>query len=608
MKIYYCDHCQKRVPEEELEGGTALIEADDKAYCAACVVALDKHKPKRPATRGYALPSRAARATPSVLVHPHALPNAQPHAHASGERAPHPAQHAHAAEKSRIPHLALGAVAVVALVLVVYVWKLAGSSARPVAQPKLIQQPQPAPKIEAAPPVKGPQPVAAPPKETAQPSGLFSAMAQEHARESDPEKVQARAAALLSEAKDFWSKNPNDPWTYLDKLRAIPDRTPAGNEAAAAIVALNVPLEKSGTVGWYRDWKVENKSAAALVSMNADFDGKKNALKSLPPGKDDELRFNRSFTLPAGKSYLSFSARGSDKGDCAFVIEINGKLQAFETLKGKAWKQFQFDLSKLAGQNATVQIRHVATGWDSEECWWTEPLLSAKKTDSVAALEFNASAAAYSKNTAAIVARAAARPFVGTPDWPEPSDWKSAKNLLALADPNAGAIDGEWKRLDSGALHMTKPTAKSVASRLEIPFHAPAEYSIKATFERKSGNGDAALLLTHPSGTQFFWLIGATENKVVALGEVNGKRFDGNPASVNLGKVLDNKRRYTTTVDVRKDRISAYLDGKLVTEWTPDMGPIKTHDTWKLKDAANLGIGAWQSEVIFYSVEVLEKK
>lgn len=600
MKIYYCDHCQKRVPEEELEAGTALIEADDKAYCKACVVALDK-KPKRPTTRGNQLPGRAARATPSVLVHPHALQNAR----TSGEHRAHPDSQSHAPEKSRVPHLALGGVAIVALVLVVYVWKSSSTSARPAPQPK-VTVPQPPPKVDPIPPVKVAQPVAAP--NQPQPTGLFSEMAIEHSRESDPEKLKGRAAVMLADAKEFWSKNPHDPWTYLEKLRAVPNRTPAGDEAAAAIVALKVPLEKSGTLGWYRDWKVENKSASATLSMTSDFDGKKNVLKTLPPGKDDELRFNRSIAVPSGKSFLSFSARGSDKGDCALVVEINGKLQAFEVLKGKSWKTFQYDLSKLAAQNAAVQIRHVATGWDSEDAWWTEPLVTSKKIENTPAPEFNASAPAYSKDTAAIVARAAARPFVGPAQWSEPSDWKNAKNLLPLADPDAGALDGEWKRTDSGALQMVKPKAKSVASRLELPFHAPPEYTIKATFERKSGNGDAALLLTHPSGTQFFWLIGATENKLVALGEVNGKRFDGNPAAVNLGKVLDNKRRYSTVVEVRKDRISAYLDGKLVTEWTPDMGPIKTHDTWKLKDPANIGIGAWQSEVIFYSLEMLEKK
>src|SRR5262249_43553011 len=52
------------------------------------------------------------------------------------------------------------------------------------------------------------------------------------------------AAGRLKEAKEFASANPNDPWTYKDKLEAVARTyrsTPAGDQAAKLLADLKVP-------------------------------------------------------------------------------------------------------------------------------------------------------------------------------------------------------------------------------------------------------------------------------------------------------------------------------------------------------------------------------
>ena len=193
--------------------------------------------------------------------------------------------------------------------------------------------------------------------------------------------------------------------------------------------------------------------------------------------------------------------------------------------------------------------------------------------------------------------------FVAPTAWKEPSEWKSPTNLLALADAKSGAVAGTWIRGEKDFVQSSKANG----ARLAIPFTLPAQYDIRATFERKSGMGDAALILAH-NGKPFIWSMGADNNKCFVFMQVGGKKFDGNSALVRSSACLKNGQRYTTLVEVRKDRISAYLDGALVNEWVPSMGELSLEGVWKLPDGKQLGLGAWQSEVAFYSLDLVEIK
>jgi hypothetical protein len=231
--------------------------------------------------------------------------------------------------------------------------------------------------------------------------------------------------------------------------------------------------------------------------------------------------------------------------------------------------------------------------------YWSPPVLRIAGDSSAKNIKYDPKAPAYAKAKIETVGK---KPFIASASWKESAEWKAPVNLLALADPKSGAIAGTWTRDEQGALKCSKVNG----GRLAIDYKLPAKYDIKAVFERTDGNSDATLILSH-NKHYFVWQMGAEQNKHFDLAQVGGKKFEGNPTLVTSGNCLKNNERYTTVVEVRKDRVSAYLNGKLITEWTPDMGELGISPTWKLPDGKSIGIGAFQSEVTFHSLEIVER-
>jgi len=59
-------------------------------------------------------------------------------------------------------------------------------------------------------------------------------------------------------------------------------------------------------------------------------------------------------------------------------------------------------------------------------------------------------------------------------------------------------------------------------------------------------------------------------------------------------------------VKVRRDNVSAYLDGKLVTEWKPAESDLGTYHSWSFRKEAALGLGSYSNVVEFYKIEITE--
>ena len=142
-----------------------------------------------------------------------------------------------------------------------------------------------------------------------------------------------------------------------------------------------------------------------------------------------------------------------------------------------------------------------------------------------------------------------------------------------------------------------------------ISFKVAEEYDIRAVFERKSGTGPIYLLLS-AGGHPFRWALGMESNRYFGFVRVAEKRIEGNPTALMCSgpSCLWNNTRYTTVVQVRKQRVTAYLNDKIVTEWTPEMGPFSADPAWA-RDSATFGVATAQgSEVVLYALELLDRK
>jgi serine/threonine protein kinase len=155
---------------------------------------------------------------------------------------------------------------------------------------------------------------------------------------------------------------------------------------------------------------------------------------------------------------------------------------------------------------------------------------------------------------------------------PFESDWKSATTISALAEPSRDSIEGSWKFAGTGLV-----SNRAAHARIELPWKAPAEYDLRATFIRRDGADDVVILLPW-RGATFLWSVRALEN-----GASN-----------------------TVVFRVRKDGIASILMGKNVDSRSTIALPNPPGPAWALRNAALPGLGCADGVVEFKSVEMMD--
>jgi serine/threonine protein kinase len=176
----------------------------------------------------------------------------------------------------------------------------------------------------------------------------------------------------------------------------------------------------------------------------------------------------------------------------------------------------------------------------------------------------------------------------------------STIDLLALVDPARDAVKGAWK-LEKGCLVSDEENA----ARLELPYLPPEEYDFKVVFARRTGNDAVNQIIPH-DGTVFVWLMGGFDNTIFGISEISGKRANQNPSTQQRERCLENGLEYTSIVEVRKDRVTATLNGQKVADWKTDYKDLGMNDDWRLRSDAVPGLGTWGSSTEFRILELRE--
>jgi predicted Ser/Thr protein kinase/tetratricopeptide (TPR) repeat protein len=188
----------------------------------------------------------------------------------------------------------------------------------------------------------------------------------------------------------------------------------------------------------------------------------------------------------------------------------------------------------------------------------------------------------------------AARPSPGTV--PADDAWKDAVNLLGLVELPRNVVSGTWTWREGALASGREPFA-----RVEIPYVPPEEYDLRVVFRRKAGTDAVALILGARGGTPVVWALGAAGNTSLALRPppVEGPPAVGPP-------VLENDRPYTAVIQVRRRRVRALLEGRLVEEREGSLEDPASDPAWRLRGDAVLGLGSHESPVVFQRVDLLE--
>jgi len=182
----------------------------------------------------------------------------------------------------------------------------------------------------------------------------------------------------------------------------------------------------------------------------------------------------------------------------------------------------------------------------------------------------------------------------GADDKPE-SD--NANDLIKLLNLNRDTVAGQWRQTSDGLL-----TSAANGSRISLPVEPKGEYDFKVEFTRQTGQHSIALLFVSGAGQAAFDL-DAWGQHLAGFQNVGGKDARQNTTRVE-NVTLINGRKYTAELRVRRDRVDAYLDGKLLSTYRGDGSDLSMLGNWRIPSKRTLGIGAWDSETIFHSIEV----
>jgi putative intracellular protease/amidase len=158
------------------------------------------------------------------------------------------------------------------------------------------------------------------------------------------------------------------------------------------------------------------------------------------------------------------------------------------------------------------------------------------------------------------------------------------------------AVAGDWSKSNDG---LTVGAVEG--ARLSLPA-AQGEYDIRVNFTRSSGRHSIGVIVVQ-GGRQVVFEVDAWGSHLAGFQNISGRSIRENPTR-QADVQLENGRRYSLVVEVRKDLIRGLLDGKEIATHRTDGSDLSLPDLWAMPNRRQLGLVAWDSETVFHSVEM----
>lgn len=129
-------------------------------------------------------------------------------------------------------------------------------------------------------------------------------------------------------------------------------------------------------------------------------------------------------------------------------------------------------------------------------------------------------------------------------------------------NPAEHAVAGGWERR---ANQLFVPAAEG--ARLALPANASEEYDLRASFTRRTGVHSVGLVFV-ANERQAVFEVDAWGRHLAGLQNVSGKTIqDNDTRRDNIS--LTNGRRYTITVQIRRNSVTGLLDDEKSVAWKP---------------------------------------
>jgi hypothetical protein len=176
------------------------------------------------------------------------------------------------------------------------------------------------------------------------------------------------------------------------------------------------------------------------------------------------------------------------------------------------------------------------------------------------------------------------------------SNWT---DLISGTDPSTNAIRGQWEKRGSELSVSAEEFAWLV-----LPFDVPEEYDFEVTFTRTSGMHSIALFFV-AGGGQATYEVDAWGQHMAGVQNIAGRTLE-DPSVPSGSLTLENGRRHTARIEVRRRRVATYLDGELVVTYQGNGSDLSILEDWEPRGRV-LGVGAFLSDTIFHSIRVRER-
>jgi serine/threonine protein kinase len=186
--------------------------------------------------------------------------------------------------------------------------------------------------------------------------------------------------------------------------------------------------------------------------------------------------------------------------------------------------------------------------------------------------------------------------------------------LLPHVDPARDAVKGVWE-WDGQEIQGSNPEREPGPSLLMLPYDPPEEYDFRISFTTHQGNCEASQIL-HAFGKQFCWATATgADEKLAAFDRVGGmtpfqrarsSRADQIPAAVKLAHRPFAGVKHESIVEVRRDRVTAFVNGEKLVDWPTDYQEMSIEPQFSLPRPTALGVGIWLSETTFHDISVRE--
>lgn len=174
---------------------------------------------------------------------------------------------------------------------------------------------------------------------------------------------------------------------------------------------------------------------------------------------------------------------------------------------------------------------------------------------------------------------------------------QQTSHLIRMVDVARDAVAGQWRVTPAGLL-----VGAANGARLVLPVEPTGEYNFRVTFTRRTGRHSIALLFVSGTGQAAFDL-DAWGQHLAGFQNIGGRSARDNSTRIE-NVALVNGQKYTAELRVRRDRVEAWLDGRLLTTYRGDGSDLSMLSNWRIPTRRSIGIGAWDSETVFHSIEV----